>query len=408
MPGGAGAASLESPLTKIRALISLSVALLGAGCAGTKMSGDLGQGGNTSQGGQAGTTVVTGSGGTGAGAGGQVGTGVGGGSTAGTFGTTGVGGAGGTMRTCGLQQFAPTPKNADILLVLDRSASMMDPPDSSTTASKWSIVVPTLNAVITSTDTSVLWGMKSFPEGSGSACVAGSVTNAIDVGVAASNAAAVTGAINATTPAGNGTPTGDAINAAVTYLKSLSDSNPKYIVLATDGEPSCAAIPSSENTSGAKTYAVMEITAAKTAGFPTFVIGIATSDASDTATLNAMADAGGEVPASASNPLAPHFYLANNTATLTAALDSITGQISSCLFPLATPPPVPNDPTKLGVYLGSAMTKIPNDPTMADGWAYTDSNDTAVEVFGSWCTMIQAAGAGAVQIIYGCASINVP
>ena len=347
---------------------------------------------------------MTGSGG----AGGQVGTGAAGSSAAGTFGTTGGGGAGGTTRICGLQQFAPTPKNADILLVLDRSASMQDPPDSSTTASKWSIVVPTLDAVIASTDTSVLWGMKSFPEGSGSACVAGSVTNAIDVGIAAGNAAAVTGTINATTPAGNGTPTGDAINAAVTYLKSLSDSNPKYVVLATDGEPSCAAIPSSENTSGAKTYAVTEITNAKAAGFPTFVIGIATSDTSDTATLNAMADAGGEVPASASNPLAPHFYLANNTATLTAALDSITGQISSCLFPLATPPPVPNDPTKLGVYLGSAMTKIPNDPTMADGWAYTDTNDTAVEVFGSWCTMIQAAGAGAVQIVYGCASINVP
>jgi hypothetical protein len=382
-------------------LISLSVALLGAGCAGTKMSGDLGQGG---RGGQAGTTVATGSGGTAPG--GHVGTGTGAAGSSAT-GTAGIDGAGG-MRSCGLQQFAPTPKNADILLVLDRSASMQDPPDSSTTASKWSIVVPTLNAVITGTDTSVLWGMKSFPEGSGSACVAGSVTTAIDVGIAAGNAAAVTAAINATTPAGNGTPTGDAIDAAVTYLKSLSDSNPKYIVLATDGEPSCAAIPSSENTSGAKTYAVSAITSAKTAGFPTFVIGIATSDASDTATLNAMADAGGEVPASASNPLAPHFYLANNTATLTAALDSITGQISSCLFPLAMPPPVPNDPTKLGVYLGSAMTKIPNDPTMADGWAYTDTNDSAVEVFGSWCTMIQTAGAGAVQIIYGCATINVP
>jgi hypothetical protein len=31
-----------------------------------------------------------------------------------------------------------------------------------------------------------------------------------------------------------------------------------------------------------------------------------------------------------------------------------------------------------------------------------------VEVHGSWCTMIQAAGAGAVQIIFGCPSINPP
>jgi hypothetical protein len=392
-------------LNKHHALISLSVALLSAGCAGTK-TGDLGQGGTSGQGNHTGTAGTTG---TGSGTGGQVGTGAGGNSAAGTFGTTGVGGGGG-MRTCGLQQFAPTPKNADILLVLDRSESMTDPADSSmaassTNPSKWSIVVPTLNAAITSTDSSVLWGMKSFPEGSGGECVTGSVTSAIDVGISAGNAAAVTAAISTVTPAGNGTPTGDAINAAVTYLKSLSDSNPKYILLATDGAPSCGAIPSKDN---ARPYAVTAVTNAKTAGFPTFVIGIATGDASDTATLNALADAGGEVPASANNPLAPHYYLASNMTALTAALGSITGQISSCVFPLATPPPVPNDATKLGVYLGAGMTKIPYDSKMANGWAYTDTNDSAVEVFGSWCTMIQAAGAGAVQIIFGCMSIDVP
>jgi hypothetical protein len=361
--------------------------------------------GQTGQGGQAGG-LSTGAGGRASGSAGTTGsTGTG---AAGSSGGLATGGGGGTAYNCGLYQFKPMPKNADILLVLDRSASMQDPPDSSTTASKWSIVVPTLNAVVTATDSSVLWGMKSFPEGSGSECVAGSVTSRIDVGIAASNALAVTGAISTTTPDGNGTPTGDAINAAVGYLSSLADANPKYIVLATDGEPSCAAIPSSEDTAAAKTYAVTAVGNAKTAGFPTFVIGIATSDASDTATLNMMADAGGEVPAGASNPLAPHFYLANDMTTLSAALGSITGQISSCLFPLATPPPVPNDPTKLGVYLGSAMTSIPNDPSKTDGWAYTDSNDTAVEIYGAWCTMIQAAGAGAVQIIFGCPMINVP
>ena len=319
----------------------------------------------------------------------------------------GAGGAGGTGRNCGLYQFNPTPKNADILLVLDRSASMKDPPNASTTASKWSIVVPTLNTVVTATDSSVLWGMKSFPEGSGNACVAGSVTSAIDVQVAATNAIALTTAISATTPEGNGTPTGDAINAAVLYLTSLTDTNPKYILLATDGEPSCTAIPSSEGTAAARPYAVTAVANAKTAGFPTFVIGIGTTT-SDTATLNQMAAAGGEVPPSATNPLAPQFYLASDMTTLTGALDSITGQISSCLFPLTMPPPVPNDPTKLGVYLGAGMIKIPNDPTRASGWAYTDTDDTAVEVYGSWCAMLQAAGAGAVQIIYGCAAINVP
>jgi hypothetical protein len=391
---------LESFLNKFDAFIPLLVVVLVGGCAGTKMSGAPGNGG------QAGGVSMSGSGGGGGTTGASAGT-TGSAGSAGTGGP-GTGGGGGTDRNCGIYQFNPIPKNADLLLVLDRSASMEDPIGASGTPSKWSVVIPTLKNVITATDSSVLWGMKSFPEGTGSACIAGSVTKNIDVPIASMNAKAVTDAITATTDAGNGTPTGDAINAAVTYLQSLgTDPNPKYIVLATDGQPSCAAIPSSESTSSAKPYAVTAVMNAKTAGFPTFVIGIATSS-SDATTLNMMADAGGEVPAGATNPLAPHYYLASDMTTLSAALNSITGQISSCLFPLATPPPVPNDPTKLGVYLGPDLNKIPNDPKMLDGWAYTDANDTAVEVFGSWCTMIQTAGAGAVQIKYGCANIDVP
>jgi von Willebrand factor type A domain len=389
-------------VTIFRALLPALVPSLAAlslwGCAGARTSGSPGQAGNS---GQAGSAATTGAGG--ARATGSAGT-TGGPGTAGSNGGPGAGGGGGTDRNCGLYQFNPIPKNADLLLVLDRSASMEDPIGASGTPSKWSVVIPTLKSVITATDSSVLWGMKSFPEGSGAECVAGSVTSAIDVQIAATNAKAVTDAITVTTDAGNGTPTGDAINAAVTYLKSLSDTNPKYIVLATDGDPSCGAIPSK---SGPAAYAVTAVANAKAAGFPTFVIGIATSS-SDAATLNMMADAGGEVPAGATNPLAPHYYLASDMTTLSSALDSITGQISSCLFPLATPPPVANDPTKVGVYLGSAMTKIQNDPNKSNGWAYTDANDSAIEIYGAWCTMIQAAGAGAVQIIFGCPTIDVP
>jgi hypothetical protein len=387
-------------MKKFCALIPLLAALPTVwGCAGTKpVQSAAGEGGSGGSGSGSGGNI---------GSGGHAATGTGGSLT-----TTGDGGGGGDVSpndageaNCGLQQFQPTPKNADILLVLDRSASMQDPINSSSSTSKWTVVVPTLNNIVNNTDSSVLWGMKSFPEGAGSECVAGSVTSNIDVEVAATDATAVTAAITATTPDGNGTPTGDAINAAVAYLKTLTDTNPKYILLATDGEPSCAAIPSSESTTAARPYAVTAVTNAKTAGFPTFVIGIGTT-ASDTTTLNQLADAGGEVPAGATNPLASHFYLASDMSTLTAALGSITGQISSCLFPLKMAPPVLNDSTKVGVYVGAGMTRIPFDAT--DGWTYTDTSDSAVEVHGSWCDMIQAAGAGAVQIIFGCPSINPP
>jgi hypothetical protein len=120
-----------------------------------------------------------------------------------------------------------------------------------------------------------------------------------------------------------------------------------------------------------------------------------------------LADAGGAAIMNP-NPLASHYYLANDAATLQAALQAITGQISSCLFPLKDPPPVPNGPSKAGVYLGAGMTKIPYDAAKTDGWAYVDGADSAIEVYGSWCAMAQADGAGAVQIVFGCPDIDVP
>jgi hypothetical protein len=149
------------------------------------------------------------------------------------------------------------------------------------------------------------------------------------------------------------------------------------------------------------------VTDALTAGFPTFVVGIATDKNSANTELEMLAQAGGE-PISNSNPLAHHYYVADDATSLTTALQAITGQISTCLFPLGAPPPVLNDGTKVGVYVGSNMTRIPYDAAKGNGWAYTDPNDMTIQVYGQWCDMIQAAGAGAVQIIFGCPMINPP
>lgn len=346
----------------------------------------------------------------------------GGTSPAGTAGTTGRGGSGtGTggngltfdastsdgPATCGLQTFDLKRKPAEILLVLDRSKSMIEDTVADGVTKKWDAALPALKQVIMDTDTSVSWGLKVFPEGEDSACVAASVTNNVVVPMGPMNATAVVAAINSTTPAGNGTPTGSAINAAVTYLKTLTSDNPKYILLATDGQPSCGALPSSSTGSDVGgPYAETAVSAALTAGYPTFVLGVATSSSSEVAILNSLADKGGKP-----RPNAPltHFYLGTSQAELTAAFRIITGEASNCIFPLNPPPPVKNDPTKLGAYIaGNPDTKIPYDATKMNGWAYTDDNNSAVQVFGAWCEMIKGAGADKVKIIYGCPLIDVP
>lgn len=384
-----------------RALIPILTFSAVGGCAGTKQIPSL-----TGAGGSA----VTSTGGGPAATGGTTSSSGAGGASNGTGGDVGITGAGGTGANCGLYQFQPTPKNADIMMVLDRSGSMKDVPDgapSGSTTTKWQIVVPAMEQIVTATQSSISWGLKTFPEAytdSMSDC-AGGITKAIDVQVTPMDGAQMNATISATTPNGSGTPTADAVTAAANYLKTVSDPNPKYLLLATDGEPDC--VGTTKDSSGGDTAAITAVGNALAAGFPTFVVGIATTKTSANTELNMLAQAGGEgVPSS--NPLASHYYLANDATTLQSALQAITGQISSCLFPLKTPPPVPNDPTKAGVYLGSKMTKIPYDAAKGNGWAYVDDADSAIEVYGSWCSMIQADGAGAVQIIFGCPNIDVP
>ncbi|HKU39394.1 MAG TPA: vWA domain-containing protein [Polyangiales bacterium] len=297
---------------------------------------------------------------------------------------------------CGEHRFDLERKPAELLLVLDRSASMEDAPDgASDSTPKWDLVVPAVNQVIQATDATISWGLKVFPEGEGDECIAASVTNRIDVELAAMNAAKVTGAISMTTPKGNGTPTGDAITQGLKYLQSLPDTNPKYMLLATDGEPSCP-----KPSDSARPHAVQSIAMAAAAGVHTFVLGVATTKKSATSVLNDMAIAGAEPQSDDPNPLASRFYLANTRDQLVSALQLITGQISGCTFNWDQPPPVPGN---IAVKVGGVKT--PHDAK--DGWEYIGDDHLGVEVRGSWCEKIKTTASNRVEIVFGCPDVEI-
>jgi von Willebrand factor type A domain-containing protein len=297
---------------------------------------------------------------------------------------------------CGEHRFDLERKPAELLLVLDRSGSMKDAPDgASDSTPKWDLVVPAVNQVIQATDATISWGLKVFPEGDGDECVATGVTSRIDVELTAMNAAKVTGAISMTTPEGNGTPTGDAIAQGLKYVQSLTSDNPKYMVLATDGEPSCPK-PSDD----ARAHAVQSIATAAAAGVHTFVLGVATTKKSATSILNDMAIAGLEPRTDDPNPLASRFYLANSRDQLVNALQLITGQISGCTFTWDEPPPVPEN---IAVKVGGV--KAPHDPK--DGWEYSSGDHTSIEVRGSWCEKIKTTASNRVEIVFGCPNVEI-
>ncbi len=235
-----------------------------------------------------------------------------------------------------------------------------------------------------------LVGRQGVPEGDKKgACSAASFPTNILVPVAANNAVTVNNAIATTTDKGDGTPTGDAINKAVEYLSTVQNNHVKYLLLATDGDPSC---PSGD---AADTFALQAVTNAAAAGYHTFVVGVASS-ASKVKALNQLAIAGLE-PHVDPDPTAPQFYLASTQAQLVATLKGITGSAATCLFPLSSAPP---NPDHVGVFIGDKA--VMKDTSSVSGWNYTGADMMTIELFGAACDQAKSEAAGMVKVIFGC------
>ena len=292
--------------------------------------------------------------------------------------------------SCGFQDYMLERRPAELLMVLDRSGSMREPANFMTLSSKWDETVPALNETIMKTAATVSWGMKMFPVG----LVACSTTDGVDVPIAANNAPMMLATIAGTMPLGNGTPTRYAIQKAVAHLKATPTNTPRYILLATDGEPNCA--DEMTNALVDPDGAVEAIRMAAADGFKTFVIGIATQFGDANMTLNRMAEAGGE-PRTGD----PRYYPVASRAELVNALSLITGKVADCVFPLSKLPPSPND-----VAVDVNGMRVNRDPTKMNGWDYT-ANNMAIQIHGPACEAIKNANAQ-VKITFGCPGVEIP
>ena len=284
----------------------------GSGAAGSSSgasgsSGSAGSGGSAGAGGNVGSSGMLGSSGS-AGAG-QSGSG-------GSAGRAGAGAAGmaGVSGSAGAEAGACEPA---LLLVLDRSASMQDPP-SGGTLTKWNMVASALTSSLSSTEPVADWGLKLFPATGTALCAS---TDNIDVLIGKNAASACSAAINAGMPNGDSTPTGEAINAATKYLPTAPATGPRGIVVVTDGPPNCAqgaAMPRAESTA----YTVTAIQQAASVGLVTFVIGVDATTASIVDSLNQMAIAGGR-PRPDPNPAANKFYPGDTENQIRSSISSI-------------------------------------------------------------------------------------
>jgi von Willebrand factor type A domain len=298
--------------------------------------------------------------------------------------------AAGGDANCGFQNFKLESRPAEMLLILDRSGSMRQPPNFLGPTSKWDETVPALHETVMKTATTVQWGLKLFPTD----LLECAVSDVIDVPPAPDNYAKMGAAITAARPFGEGTPTRYVMQKAVAYFKATASINARYIVLATDGEPNCADGMTNELEDPDGTVEAVRMAAA--AGYKTYVVGIATTMSAAHMTLNLMADAGGTARMGDAR-----YYPVANRQELIAALGLITGQVADCVFPLDKLPPSPND-----VAVDVNGTRLVHDPNKMNGWTYGAANKT-VEVYGAACDMIKKGGAD-VKITFGCPGFVIP
>jgi hypothetical protein len=235
-----------------------------------------------------------------------------------------------------------------------------------------------LDTTLSQNAQSINFGLMLYPDGEN--CGVGNVSP----GISAANSTAVTGALTGVNPEG-GTPTHTTLQSALTYFGSIPvNSNGRYVLLATDGEPNC--LDPNNSSTGSAVQSIAAVAALKSAGIPTFVLGF--GDGVNAATLQAMAVAGGQ----------SQYYAANSPAQLQLALDTIADQVAvpDCSFVLGE---VPADPGRLRLYFDAS--EINRSGLHTEGWDY-DETSNAITVYGGSCSELQAGSVGEVRVDYGC------
>jgi len=311
----------------------------------------------------------------------------------------GVGGASGFQ--CGAQVLA-APSGLDVLLIVTGSASMNHDMTNMMCAggcgptSKWAATKTAIDNIVRPTQTNIRWGFTLAPAERAGACavtarpaVPVAFDSFLDIGIATHYRTSTNGNLG---NAGN-TPTRAAVETATSHLATLTDSDPKLIVLITDDASNC---PPEGVGGDDAALAVQAISTAFQMGFPTHVIGIAPGAEADTA-LNQMATAGGM-----ERSAAPGYRRVASANELLATLQTVVDESRRCLF--AVPPGPSNDGTtsrgNIDVFVGPSP--VPRDSTHTNGWDHTDPSSEHIQLYGPACEAVAAGTGESVKVVFRC------
>ncbi len=306
-------------------------------------------------------------------------------------------GSGGTtgdaVVPCDVAAVALDPLPPNVMLVLDKSGSMVttwdhDADPTSAPITRWNSLHQVVESVVGTFDASASFGATLFP----SAAATGDITSACvmsamsEVPVAPMNLAAIVAGIPAAddTTLMGGTPATAGVILGRDHLLGLDPERPRVLVLVTDGAANCSAdvVDPAQLVLYDEQLPVVVGDAWTNEGIPTYVVGIDATDVVDQLGISTI-DALDEVAAAGGKPLAgPHqFYQTTNQAELEAALQEIVDDAVGCTLPLD---PTPAFPDLLEVHVDGVL--VPPVATCdEDGWMFGDGVHDSIVLCGTWC-----------------------
>jgi hypothetical protein len=311
-------------------------------------------------------------------------------------------------------RFPLQPDVAEVMLVIDRSASMRltitGAEDFPPSEWRWAILREALADSLAGLDSRVLVGAKFYPDpifmpapDAETACRS---SDTIDVRPRMGTASEIISIFDSPEPLG-GTPTAVALAAAARGFSATAER--RFLVLATDGAPNCNGdLPGASCVCTSPDPACTEprpgpfaclddtrtldvITGLRTGeGIPTYVIGIDGPDFRDV--LDRMAIAGGRPR---TIPGEPSFYSVRSPDHLRMALEEITGSISACGF---LTPALP--PTDAAFSIEIDGRRVEESPI--NGWTWANRATGELELHGDACEAVRMPGHVVEAIIDEC------
>ena len=312
----------------------------------------------------------------------------------------------------GRECVAPDPvklnaSKADVLIVFDGSESMGIAFGAGT---RYTVLADVLANLVDAYQQWIRFGFSQFP-GADALCpgqpVAGCCAGAPSVGVAPANGAAVGEAIGNVLLAGN-SPTAAALQRAHDYYAGLSDGvADRYVLLATDGLPSCTllgALSASQTADADGGFpnacqdVVTQVNALVGDGIKVVVLEVGAELNDDPAgppdCLDQMAQAGG-MPQSLTGP---GYYSADSPESLRETTEHIFGGVerTDCSFELN---PKPDTGTLVTVYVDGEPIPRSRD----HGWDFDPAGKMGrITFFGEYCDRIHQFRYSTIEAHFAC------